>query len=206
VGRGTVPEEIANILNLCDDNFQGQKEGQYGFSLTPGQLSKKLNDIVNLSAIDRTLANAAKAVRKGKSKVEHTQERVAAAKKVKKSLAWVPGMVKELKGITKLNDQKQRLEYEVELLERLIAEATKLEKRRLQFDYVGFKKEVKEIDAMIKKVSKYTKDIEKLESLIAQCTNLGERQCLARKKLTRIENQLHRKMKGRCPLCGKDLA
>lgn len=51
----TVPDEVANTLNLGTVNFQDQHDPPFWFSSTPGQVSRELNSIVNLDTIDRIM-------------------------------------------------------------------------------------------------------------------------------------------------------
>lgn len=88
VGRD-VPEEIATILNVSEVNFQAQLDSHFWFSKTAGQVSKELNEIVNLQAIDQSLANIATKLRQTRSKQELIEERLKQAKEQKEQLDWV---------------------------------------------------------------------------------------------------------------------
>ena len=55
--RSEPPEEVNKILNISDMNFQGQFDYPFWFKDTPGEISKRLNSIVNLSIIDSSLSN-----------------------------------------------------------------------------------------------------------------------------------------------------
>jgi len=52
----SVPDEVTKILNLADINFQAQHDSPFWFSETAGEVSRQLNAIVNLGAIDQVLA------------------------------------------------------------------------------------------------------------------------------------------------------
>ncbi len=55
-GRG-VPGPVVTVLNMGGVCWQGQHDAPFWFSETAGEVSRKLNSIVNLSIIDTTLAN-----------------------------------------------------------------------------------------------------------------------------------------------------
>jgi exonuclease SbcC len=87
-GKGGVPNEVQQLLNVGDVNFQQQIDPPYWFTLTPGQLSKELNSIINLGEIDDTLANASQKVRKAKATIQLSTERLHSARQRRASLAW----------------------------------------------------------------------------------------------------------------------
>lgn len=80
-----VPKEIAQILNISPLNFQGQHDPSFWFSLSPGDVSKQLNAIVDLSLIDTTLANLASSMRKAKAEKGVVLERLSSARKERKN-------------------------------------------------------------------------------------------------------------------------
>lgn len=75
-----VPAEVTDLLRLDDLNFQQQHDQPFWFFLTPGQVGKNLNEIVNLQVIDNTLANLDKKVRNAKATLEvcNTRKKTAA--------------------------------------------------------------------------------------------------------------------------------
>ena len=97
-----VPEEVSEALNVCDLTFQGQHDPPFGFNLSPAQLSRNLNEIVNLESIDTALANVMKELRKAKATVGVCRDRLKGAKKVRESLSWVRTMRKRLLRLERL--------------------------------------------------------------------------------------------------------
>ena len=71
-----VPEEIANLLNLGPENFQGQHDPPFWFCLTAGEVAKQLNKIVDLELIDQATARIATKLRKCKARVEVVESRL----------------------------------------------------------------------------------------------------------------------------------
>lgn len=88
-GQGAVPQAIEKILNVDERNFSSQHDSPYWLSLTPGQVSKELNEIIDLSVIDSTMGNLASMLRKAKANAELTKSRLAEARKQRESLVWV---------------------------------------------------------------------------------------------------------------------
>lgn len=74
----SVPAPIADKLRVSDINFQGQHDAPFWFSQTAGEVSRRLNAVIDLSVIDTTLANIGVAVRLAMDRKQLTQERLTA--------------------------------------------------------------------------------------------------------------------------------
>lgn len=94
-----VPPEIAALLNVSELNFQGQHDGPFWFSETAGEVSRKLNEIINLGVIDSVLAFLGGRVREAGSRVTLTEERVTAAKTERARLDAVGDIDEALKHV-----------------------------------------------------------------------------------------------------------
>ena len=81
-----VPDEISQALNLGELNFQGQHDAPFWFSASAGQVSRELNQIVDLGVIDTTLSNLAGALRKARVEESLILSRYESAKDKKKKL------------------------------------------------------------------------------------------------------------------------
>lgn len=95
-GTGSVPDEVAKTLLLSPINFQDQGDPPFWFGLSAGQVSRELNEIINLEAIDRSLANIGKRIRKTKAKLEVHHENLKAAREERDRLSWVEGFIQAL--------------------------------------------------------------------------------------------------------------
>ena len=101
-----VPQAVADLCNVSDANFQNQQDGPFWFSLTPGEVSKRLNAVVNLGLIDKSLAHAAAQVRQRKTAVRVATDRLAAARERRRSLKWAVDLSERLAQIEWLSEQK----------------------------------------------------------------------------------------------------
>ena len=91
-----VPGEIQDAMSLGDLNFQEQHDSPFWLSESAGQVSRNLNQIVNLGIIDSSLSEAAKIIRKAKWNSETTKERFNHHKNQKQSLKWTLEAADEL--------------------------------------------------------------------------------------------------------------
>lgn len=96
-GAGKVPDAIAHALNVSEVNFQRHGDGAFWLSDSPGEVSRRLNAIVDLSVIDESLSNAQSFCREAKAKKEVCQSRLEKAKLQKLAFAWVPEMMEQLR-------------------------------------------------------------------------------------------------------------
>lgn len=120
-GAAAVPDTLARFLNVGPVNFQGQLDPPFWFLETAPQLSRNLNAIVNLGEIDEILATAAFEVRKAKSVVDLTEERLKAARAKRDELEWVMDMDDQLFELEKLGKDWTEEQQSVEYLDGLIA-------------------------------------------------------------------------------------
>lgn len=125
----SVPPEIDRCVNVGEENFQFQLDSHFWFSDTSGQVSKKLNRIVNLDDIDRTLANVAQEVRKTKTELSVYQERRDEARKKLDELSWVPEFVADFERLEAAKKRSRELTHRIALAARTLAPARSLKRR-----------------------------------------------------------------------------
>lgn len=121
------PTDIQNILRVDDTNFQQQLEQHFWFSLTPGQVSKQLNRIVNLDVIDKSQSTINAELRKAKTVVDVIRNRLRDAKTELKTLAWVPRCERELTRLKSMSEHLEALSNKQVSLQRLVRAITRLQ-------------------------------------------------------------------------------
>lgn len=95
--RSDVPEDIKAVLNVDAVNYQSQHDAPFWFSLSPGQVSRELNAIVDLGVIDATLKNLNSTVRDAKARVEVCAEQARDAKRELGRFKNLAGMVADFR-------------------------------------------------------------------------------------------------------------
>lgn len=90
------PKEVTDVLNLSGVNFQHQHDSPFWFSLPAGEVSRQLNEIVNLSVIDQTLSGIDKARREAMTKVRLLKEEVEGSAQLRKEMAWAKKAAEDL--------------------------------------------------------------------------------------------------------------
>tara|TARA_R110000851_G_scaffold46656_2_gene113507 strand:- start:1760 stop:2662 length:903 start_codon:yes stop_codon:yes gene_type:complete len=83
-----VPQKIQDVLKMREINFQGQHDAPFWLSDSAGQVSRNLNQIVDLGIIDSSLSNASKKLRQAKTETEIIRNRIDQADEEKQNLKW----------------------------------------------------------------------------------------------------------------------
>lgn len=86
-----VPAEIQKILAVSSINFQDQHDSPYWFDLSPGEVSKRLNQIVDLQIIDKVTATSRQNLVEKRSILKISEESVVSQQSRVDDLEWVVG-------------------------------------------------------------------------------------------------------------------
>ncbi len=84
-----VPDEVENLLNMSSINFQLQHQPSFLFSLSPGEVARELNSVINLSEIDRVQSRLASDLRRARATAEVSETRLAEVRERRDASAWV---------------------------------------------------------------------------------------------------------------------
>lgn len=240
VVKTTVPDEVAQILRLNHVNFQGQHDGPFWLCLNPGEVSRQLNDIVDLTVMDRTLSNLDSEKRQTTSTINVLKKDIKTNKAQRQKLARWGEVDKDLKTLenSRINHQEQALSASLlkktvqgvlryrltqeNLLARRSAVAvvvkmglktvTTRENTKILAETVSEALQAREGATIpIPDISRLETAWAKLEigrTLVNNLTKTVKQ--LEQCQRTKIQNQLRvakaelkRKLKGRCPACGR---
>lgn len=97
-----VPPDVTALLNISDITFQNQIDLPFWFANTPGEVSRSLNQIVDLGSIDTTLAHLNSSLRTTTVEVGLLESRLAAAQEERKALRPAKAMHKDLTAVEDL--------------------------------------------------------------------------------------------------------
>jgi len=193
-GRNCVPDKISAILNITENNFQGQHNLPFWFGNSGGDVARKLNTIVNLTVIDKTLSNVASMIRKSKSAVEVSKERLQDAIARKKELMFVNAMAKEWKSVQSAIKSYDTINTQVEDLEEAIQNCKEHKKNIKEIKLPSLKL----LTTLYDELQQVEKKYNKLDVALCQIGGTMAAKNIATKEADRLEFT-----KNRCPLCGK---
>lgn len=100
-----VPQKIRDLFKVGEENLQGQHDPLFWFSLTPGELAKRLNAIVDLEVIDKASAYLASKLRKTRAEEEVIAERLSEATKEAERLSFIEDCSKEYNALVLLRKE-----------------------------------------------------------------------------------------------------
>lgn len=125
LGNGNVPPEVAGLLNVGPINFQGQHDAPYWFGETAGEVSRQLNQIINLGVIDDVLAKLDQKVRAAGVNLAVCEDRVAQAKQARQDASRAVEVDERLREVEALEAEAADLARRSTQLGDLIENATK---------------------------------------------------------------------------------
>ncbi len=200
LGQGGVPEDIADLLNVSPNlNFQNQMDAPFWFMLSPGEVSRQINQIVNLDLIDKALGNVASELRRTRTQVQMAEERVEETRKRVNELAWAEEADKELQQLEILYKCLHNCNVRIALSREIIAEVEKLEAQRESLA------EAKESGLELLEVAdrlRHSEDrLEKLKECVSDIQETEAQLDITRKELTRLNEDMEKQLDGKCPLC-----
>jgi hypothetical protein len=95
--RSDVPNEIQNITKITEYNLQTQHGSYFLLQDTPGEVAKKLNELVGLDVIDRIYKNLNSKITDSKSRIKITNERITDLEENVKKLSYLAQISKIVK-------------------------------------------------------------------------------------------------------------
>lgn len=200
LGQAGVPDEISNLLNLSEENFQNQLSSPFWFMQTPGEVAKELNRIVNLDLIDRVHAWLASELRKAKASVEVSEGRLSEAQRRQEELEWTRLANKKLTQVeTKYNElEKERAEIiSIESLIERIQEAESF----LQ-DASKAIRDAEKAVLLATKAMESKKEVDRLEEMLKNIVIAEKLVVQAKREADESEGELKRLVGDKCPICG----
>ncbi len=126
-----VPKPVSDVLQLSEINFQDQHDNPtsrtcspaFWFSESPAEVSRRLNDIVDLSVIDSTMAYLSGNLRKAKLEMTVVEERLKKARAERAELKVAKEARAELVTLEKMAKRIATGRQRATTLEELVAQA-----------------------------------------------------------------------------------
>ncbi len=196
------PQEIIDIINMADINWQFQMDSSFLLSETAGFVSKKLNETVNLQVMDESIKYSktkvnehSKEIKNWEFNIEQTDEELASYKDLDAFLECVEDL-EELDAIAEeVQEQYQSLSNAMDSyrsITKQIQEAPVYDTTLID-EIEELDNKVNEIEDEIIQLREKIFDIEKDETWIGEAETKLAALIIGEKKL----------MKGKCALCGK---
>lgn len=201
LGASGVPASISDLLNITDINFQGQIESAFWFMEPPSQVAKNLNQIINLGIIDKTLEAMASNVRRAKTVVSVSEERLTSARERKKELTWIPEFDEKLQLLEQSELQIEQLKDRRRVLNDLIDKVQQVDQtiRRLR----PAKDKGHDLLEKAGNLLELSKQRKHLSNILTELDSHEDNYIELTKKITKLRSKL--KEVKECPACHNPL-
>jgi len=224
-----VPDEIIKALNMDEINVQSQKEPDFLFSSTSGQIAKYLNKIVNLEVIDDIYNKLESKRRAANTDLVHHQEQLEKQNKELEKYAKLDQIEKKIERIESLEinyhlyqekikqvesslfliDQENQsirklnlfICYESKILELLSLNSKGMELGSKLDKIIGLFSDIELIKEQNKQINIIIKEENKVKNLLLLCSNQVELEKKI-KKITDLKSEIAYRNK-ECVQCRK---
>ncbi len=198
----TVPEPIAQLLNVTSLSFQDQITLPFWFCLPAPQVGRELNSIVNLGVIDQVVAYVATELRQVKAEVEFTSQRLDEARAGRDRLQWVTDADQELLELEQLYSECEETRKTVSKITSALEDGEKLKEQ--QDRVVNAKLGALELIRTCEQYASLHEETSNLEQLITNAREHSHQWQSTSTKREALEQELQALLKI-CPLCQRPL-
>lgn len=172
-GKGSPPQEILDVLNFSDINFERQKSS--AFLIDPqiyssGEVARRLNEAVNLQIIDVSIANIASILRKEKSDLNIVEAAKSQNKEKLKKFDWLESAEKELIQLEQIEDEINQLTKQQESLNHIV-------------------ERIQENNVSLEQISKILQVNDEIQNLETTYQNIQDLKC-QKENLSNLTNQV----------------
>lgn len=197
-----VPDEIKAVLRVDPINVQQQLEPHYWLSASAAEVSRDLNRIVDLGAIDKSLSVITGKVRAAQWKVKLHQENASRAQETVRSLRWVREARRLLEVVDGITDEIETMEQDAQALSQALEDVEAAQ------DAVSRAKRTRSAGVrLLKAIDALREHDQQEQALRALIDDVEDATRLAREKraaAVRLHAELEDQMEGKCPLCGSE--
>lgn len=201
-----VPEEIAQALNFSDINTQFQMDPSFLLSESAGEVARTLNRIVNLDAIDISLANIEKTKRKIKTDISYAKDNLESYELSMTEFTELDEMEKDIKQIEEAIENRDALSnYRIELVSKLQGYKSICNELKDHIDYEPALKLIEELEKLSREKEKLTVEIREAEELIENTEACNDLMHTTIYRLDKLECEYKKLMPEICPLCEQEI-
>lgn len=199
-----VPERVTQLLRMNQLNFQTQHAPHYLLPPTsPGEVARRMNEVVNLKIIDDTQASINAMLRDNQRALQETEASMEGLRQKKRELSWVRQARESFSELSTLSGRLERVRDEEQRLHKILWEINQLGKESAAT--IDSKKAGREILAL-NELGKRMEDLKskrlQIANLLKEIVSLKANIQASEAELKREEDRFHRSFPERCPLCG----
>ena len=194
-----VPDDIKELVNINELNIQKQLDSALWFHLSPLEISRKLNKIVNLDLIDGVLKDVASQLYSANSNIRYNADQIRQTEEAIDKGKWIEEVeekVAKTKQKYKLLEQKKQELQDIKELNRKISELLTKVKKVPSIDF-------QTLDNKLSRLQQLRTELKQLESTAQTWKRVEESIHSAVNDLKKSELEFNKLKQLECPLCGK---
>lgn len=200
--RTGVPEDISDALRIGDINYQGQHDPLFWITDSPGQVSKYLNEIINLGAIDKSLSKIGSIVRQKEAESKLIKERIKEAKEQVEELEWTVRAKRQFDRLVNMRSDMNERAARIAQIERCLSRRRQARKRHR--NATQSMSALSELKSVADRGAELRDKTETVETMLKRANRAKQKVRKLTKSLKRAEAKFHKITKGRlCPICKK---
>ena len=206
---GKVPEEIQNIINMDDINFQNQIDSFFLLDETSGYVASYLNQIANLSQIDSTTKSIKSELNETKRTILNDKGTLQGKEEVLESYSYLTLLATAIKEADELEENKSALELEINAIGFLADKIEKIDSKLnsnqkilslkpIVDSAIATQNELGELEQKVKRIDTLLTNLELIDANIKKLSNLITLKPLFSdiKKLEKKQSVLNMKLEG----------
>lgn len=198
-----VPAPVVKLLNLADVSWQGQHDSPFWFARSAGEVSRLLNQIVDLSVMDAAVGYLTAKGRRVKTECQVVKERLAAARAALDATRPVLRADRRLQRVEALGQRLQTLLGREKALEAVVTATSRAyaEAQRLARPVKAARQRLQALDTLLNRTVAQTGRWRTLSDLLRDVDRQRKAERHARTMAKDLSRQFNRQMGRRCPLC-----
>lgn len=197
------PELISDALRLYSFNFQMQHDSPFWLTLSAGEVTKRLNSIVNLSVIDESVQRAKSTVRSLEAEERVVSSRVQQLESRVTRDSWVEDAHSNIAETRKLSGLISRESVRAAALADVLRQIEGI--KPLVVTLSGSAGAFNEVAAVRSALHELTSTRDGLAALLHDISAVSTRRRIASDSLATKQAALAKLMKGKCPLCQRKM-
>ena len=203
-GQG-VPEDVQELLNIEDINFQDQLEPPFLLSKSSVEVSKYFNMMVDLDQIDSTLKRYRSGLTHIKSSIAYLSNEVLEAERECKEYDWIDDAEKDLLELEKYNSVILELINQYEAMCDLIKKYEQIEEDKILIDTESADEGLKELFMNQKELRVHKEIRDRLLELDELLSDSDINIAKFDKQVISKQKEYKMKLGDRCPLCNGEV-
>jgi len=195
-----VPAPVKNILNFHDVNTQWQMDPPFLVSMTQGECSKYLNEVMNLDLIDSAISKIQSETRSLSADMKASCSQKEQLQESLKKLSWVDSIDMYIEKLETREMALAKIESDICEIEEIVGAVEKFGSCK---DLVDMTKEFNDIEKLFDGYSESCRKMESIESLICSAESSNEKLCKVDDDCKELSQELSEFKV--CSMCGRVL-